>query len=58
MARMGRPPFPLSQRRTQKVLLALTRSELAAIRRAAGEQPVAVWTRQAALRAARSRVAR
>lgn len=49
---MTRPPFPKARLRAFKVLVSLSPSETATLRKAAGEQPLAVWIREAALRAA------
>lgn len=55
MARIGRPPYPPAKLRTVKVLVSLTAAEAAAIKRAAGGEPVAVYLRRVGLRAAQRR---
>jgi hypothetical protein len=55
MKKVGRPPFPKAMRRGYKVLVSLSASETKAIRAAAGDDPLAAWIRDVALRAARRR---
>jgi hypothetical protein len=55
MPRTGRPPLPRTKLRAHKVLVALTPGELAAIKRAAQGEPLAVFLRRVGLRAARRR---
>ena len=47
----GRPRLPADEKRSEKILLALTAGEILALRRAAGEEAVATFARRLVVRA-------
>ena len=51
--RRGRPPLPPEERRErlEQIAIRLSEGELAALERAAGDEPLATWCRAALLRA-------
>jgi hypothetical protein len=49
----GPKPLPKTLRRSRMIGVAVNDSEMAALRKAAGHTPVAVWVRDLALKAAK-----
>jgi hypothetical protein len=50
---VGRPPLPEDVKLSERILIRLSKSELAAIERAAGDKPVATWAREVLVRQAK-----